>query len=248
MKINNNVILITGGATGIGFALARTLCENNKVIICGRRENKLIEAKKILPKINVKKCDITSKTERDELLKYISNTFGGLNVLINNAGVQKPINFALGNNEFADKDFEIDINFKAQVYMISTFMPLLLKSENSSIINISSGLAFVPLSNFPIYCATKAALHSFSISLRHQLRKTNIKVFEVMPPYVYDTELKDGKINLEKPPFGISSEEFAKIVINGLTNDKYEIGPGGTNDLSNIIKEDFYKRFDMMNK
>jgi uncharacterized oxidoreductase len=132
--------------------------------------------------------------------------------------------------------------------MISTFMPLLLKSENSSIINISSGLAFVPLSNFPLYCATKAALHSFSISLRHQLRKTNIKVFEVMPPYVYDTELKDGKINLEKPPFGISSEEFAKIVINGLTNDKYEIGPGGTNDLSNIIKEDFYKRFDMMNK
>ncbi|MCL5423535.1 MAG: SDR family NAD(P)-dependent oxidoreductase [Candidatus Marsarchaeota archaeon] len=248
MKINNNVILITGGATGIGFALARAMCENNRVIICGRRENKLIEAKKSLPKINIKKCDITSKTERKELLDYILNNFGGLDILINNAGVQKPINFALGNNEFIDNDFEIDINFKAQIYMTSIFMPLLLKSNNPSIINVSSGLAFVPLSNFPIYCATKAALHSFSISLRHQLRNTNIKVFEIMPPYIYDTELKDGKINLEKPPFGMSSEEFAKIVINSLTNDKYEIGPGGTNDLSNVIKEDFYKKFDMMNK
>lgn len=248
MKINNNVILITGGATGIGFALTKTLCENNKVIICGRREDKLIEAKNILPKINIKKCDITSKTERDELLKYISSTFGGLDILINNAGVQKPIDFTLGNNEFEDSDIEIDINFKAQIHMISTFMPLLLKSTNPSIINVSSGLAFVPLSNFPIYCATKAALHSFSISLRHQLRNTNIKVFEVMPLYIYDTELKDGKVSLERPPFGMSSEEFARIVINGLNNDKYEISQGGTNDLSSIIKEDFYKRFNMMNK
>ena len=248
MKINNNVILITGGATGIGFAIAKQLCKDNTIIVCGRRDNKLIAAKKELPNIYTKRCDITDAKERNELLTYIKDTFKGLDILINNAGVQKSIDFSIESNEFAKNDIEIDINFRAQVHMISTFMPLLMRSNNPSIINVSSGLAFVPLSAFPIYCATKAALHSFSLSLRHQLHNTKIKVFEVIPPYVYDTELKGETILKERPAFGMSSDEFTKIVINDLLNDKYEISTGGDNDISKVLKDDFYKHFDRMNR
>ena len=201
MKITNNTILITGGATGIGFALAELfLKSNNKVMICGRRQEKLDAAKAKLPGLQIKRCDISKETDRKELYSWIEKNFGTLNVLVNNAGIQRQIDLRDPSAASA-LDPEIDINLKAQLQLSTHFIQHFSKQSEAAIVNVSSGLGFVPIAAFPVYCATKAALHSFSMSLRHQLRQTPIKVFEVIPPIVYDTELKGKHLKSHKIAF-----------------------------------------------
>jgi uncharacterized oxidoreductase len=247
VQIRNNIILITGGATGIGFALAESFVNlGNTVIICGRRKQKLDEAERKLPGIHTKKCDISDDNDLKSLYSWIEANFKGLNVVVNNAGVQRQIDFKKGRIDLLKKDGEIDINFRAPICIVSYFIPLLLKNPGSAIINISSGLGFVPLAIFPIYSATKAAIHSFSISLRHQLKESSIKVFEVVPPIVHDTELK-GRA-LEKSEFSVSASEVSYAIMKGLENDQYEIAIGATKDWVAASRGDLDNAFLNMNR
>jgi uncharacterized oxidoreductase len=225
MKTENNTILITGGATGIGFALAESFVKlGNTVVVCGRRADKLDAAKKRLPALTVKRCDVSNESDRKALYAWIGENFKELNVLVNNAGIQRRVDFTKGDEDLAKGEDEIDINFKAQVYLAATFVPMLSKQKQAAIVNVSSGLGFVPLTVFPIYSATKAAVHSFTKSLRHQLRGSSIKVFEVIPPTVHDTELKGKPI--EKAEWSVSSAEVAEAVVKGMGADEYEIAIG----------------------
>jgi uncharacterized oxidoreductase len=139
------------------------------------------------------------------------------------------------------------INLKAQIYLAACFVPVFSKKQSeSAIINVSSGLAFVPLARFPIYCATKAAIHSFTVSLRHQLKETPIRVFEVIPPTVYDTELK-GK-PLQKSDWTVSSNEVADAVMKGLENNDYEISIGAAKNWLMGSKSDLETAFNNMNR
>lgn len=192
MKVKGNTILITGGATGIGFSLAEAFVNaGNEVIICGRRENKLKEAKDKLPQIHTKRCDLSKGEERKLLYDWVISNFKNINMLVNNAGIQRMIDLKKGTQDLLDGEDEIEVNLKAYIHLSAYFIPLFLKRKEAAIVNISSGLAFIPIAIMPVYCATKAAVHSFSLSLRHQLKNTPIKVFEIIPPTV-DTELDRG--------------------------------------------------------
>ena len=205
MKTKNNTVLITGGATGIGFSLAEALINaGNRVIICGRRENRLKEAQQKLPQLQIKVCDVSREKERELLFNWVKDNFKDINILINNAGIQWTIDFKNGIQDLLgnENESEIDINLIAPVYLSAYFIPLFLKRAEAAIINIASGMSFIPIASKPLYCATKAAIHSFTISLRHQLRDTSVKVFEIIPPIV-DTEIfnrstKAGEQKIER--------------------------------------------------
>jgi uncharacterized oxidoreductase len=192
MQTAGNTILITGGATGIGLSITEIfLRENNRVLICGRREKKLKEAKAKFPQLQTMVCDISDAKDSQRLFRWATSEFPEVNFLINNAGIQRQIDLTKGMEDLLKGDDEIDINFQAHVQLTALFIPHLMKQPKAAIINVTSGLGFVPLAFLPVYCATKAAMHSFTWSLRHQLRKTPIKVIELIPPTV-DTELDRG--------------------------------------------------------
>ena len=224
MKIKNNTVLITGGATGIGFAMAEAFTSaGNTVIICGRRQNKLEEASRKLPGINARICDVSKDSERKSLYNWIKDNFNDLNVVINNAGIQRMADFKKGIRGLADSEAEIQTNLVAPIWASAYFIPLLMKKPEAAIINVSSGLGFVPIASMPIYCATKAAVHSFTMSLRHQLKGTSIKVFEVVPPMVA-TELGKGAGEEEEEwNRGIPAGEVAKAVMSSLEKDRFDI-------------------------
>lgn len=228
MKIQGNTVLITGGATGIGFALAEAfLKEGNTVIICGRRLEKLLEAQKKHPELHIRACDVACESGRNELLEWAKTNFPDLNVLVNNAGIQRDIDFYRGADDLLSGESEIRVNLEAPVYLTALFVPFLAGKRDASIINVSSGLAFRPTPSMPVYCATKAGLHMFCLSLRPQLQEKGIRVFEVIPPFIGDTELnREGRArrfagNPTLP--GPSSAEYVALVMEGLRNDDYEI-------------------------
>ena len=230
MQTEHNTILITGGATGIGLALTEQLTISNTVIICGRREDKLIAAKEKFTNIHIKVCDLQVRNERIELANWLRSSFPECNVLINNAGIQQELNLAK-IEDIEEVTREVEINFVAPVHLSSLLIPHFKTKSISAIINISSGLAFTPLAVVPMYCATKAALHSFSLSLRHQLGKTNIKVFEIVPPIV-DTELDRGRRDrTQQSHSGIQPEEVAIQALAAMKNDTLEAAIGFANNL-----------------
>ncbi len=247
MKITGNIILITGGATGIGFALAKAFVQSgNEVIICGRREHKLLEAKNRLPKINIKVCDVAKENDRLELFDWANTKFKKLNILINNAGIQREVDFKKGAKGLS-KESEIDINLVAPIHLSTLFIPHLMTQPEAAIVNISSGLGFIPLAMVPIYCATKAALHSFSVTLRHQLRDTRIRVYEVIPPIV-DTELDKGaRDRPEQENRGIPPEEVASAALKNIENDEFEKPIGLAQMLWQGARSDPEKVFNMIN-
>jgi uncharacterized oxidoreductase len=232
MKIKGNTILITGGATGIGFSLAQAFVDaGNEVIICGRRENKLKEVKDKLPQIHTRVCDLSKEKERKSLYDWVSSNFKDINILVNNAGIQRMANLRKGTRDLFDGEDEIEINLTAPIHLSAYFIPLLLKRKEAAIVNISSGLGFVPIASMPVYCATKAAIHSFSLSLRHQLKDTSIKVFEIIPPIV-DTELDKGaRGERGQQDRGIPPSEVARATLKALENDEYEVAVGMAENL-----------------
>ena len=232
MKTRGNTVLITGGATGIGFSLAEAFVNaGNKVIICGRRESKLSEAKDKLPQIQTTICDVSKKKERKSLYNWVKDKYKDLNILVNNAGIQKTIDLKKGTQDLFSGENEIETNFTAPVHLSAYFIPLLLKQNEAAIINVSSGLGFVPIAAMPVYCASKAGIHSFTVSLRHQLRDAPIKVFEIVPPAV-DTELGKGTTEEGEQEYrGIPPSEVAKATLKALEKDEYEIVIGEAKDL-----------------
>ena len=226
MDVSGNTVLITGGATGIGFALAEKFVNaGSVVIVCGRRKSKLQAAKQKLPALHVRQCDISVESERRSLLRWITARFPNLNILVNNAGIQRQMDFTSPtvNKPLSSKDDEVTINLAASIRLCALFTPILLKRKKAAIVNISSGLAFVPIAIMPVYCATKAAIHSFTTSLRHQLRNTSVRVFEAAPPTT-DTELDASFAGEEEQAYrGISPQEVAAAIIEGMKADKEQI-------------------------
>lgn len=248
MKTNNNTILITGGATGIGLALSEVfLREGNTVLICGRRKERLAEAQSRFPQIHARACDVTDAEERVALFDWAIKTFPDLNILINNAGIQRRIDFTQGMKELLAGEDELMANLAAPIQLSALFIPHLSRQKEAAIVNVSSGLGFVPLAMMPIYCSTKAALHSFSLSLRHQLRKTPVKVFELIPPTV-DTELDRGDRDQRGQAYrGISPSEVAEATLIGMAKDEYEIGIGQSQGLRNATRAEVDQIFQRMN-
>jgi len=216
MKMNGNTILITGGATGIGRSMAKYFNERgNTVIICGRREDRLARAAKELPGIHTVACDVSVPGGRDVLFRYIGDHFPNLNMLINNAGIQRDIDLTKGMADLNGAgDEEIRINLEAPIYLSAMFTDLLRGKEHSAIVNVSSGLAFMVehAIAMPVYCATKAGLHTFSLAQRKQLAPLGIRVIEIIPPMVESELNMEGrrKRNMVKTPYMMSSDEFVE--------------------------------------
>lgn len=233
MNLSGNTILITGGATGIGFGLAeRFLALGNEVIICGRREDVLLGVKDKYPQIHTRAADVADEEERVRLFEWTTENFPELNVLVNNAGIQRRVKLR-ESEDWQDTRSEIAVNFSAPVHLTRLFIPHFMKQPRSAILNVTSGLSFTPLPNVPVYCATKAALHSFTISLRYQLAETPVEVIEIIPPAV-DTDL--GGVGLHT--FGVNRDDFADAVFEGLKNGEPEIAYGTALAASRASREE----------
>lgn len=248
MEISNNTVLITGGTSGIGYTMAEAfLNAGNTVIICGRRQNRLLEAQKAHPEFHIRSCDVASEKDRQSLADWAAARFPDLNILINNAGIQRDIDFSNGITEYHTGESEIAVNLEAPIVLSGMFIPHLAGKENAAIINVSSGLGFVPAARMPVYSATKAGLHAFSMALRFQTAHLGIHVFEVVPPAV-DTELNPAgrakrggfKVDLQPP-------EFVAAVMKGLENDVFEMGYGMSEGLIKASRTDLDQAFQRMN-
>jgi len=248
MKLSGNTVLITGGATGIGYAMAESFLEaGNDVIICGRREDRLLKAKQKHPDIHIKVCDVADEEDRKTLFKWSTENFSDLNILVNNAGVQRDIDFTKGVAEFLAGESEIKINLEAPIVLSGMFIPFLTGKKEAAIINVSSGLGFVPAARMPVYSASKAGLHAFSMALRHQLKNQRIKVFEVVPPAV-DTELNaEGRAKRGNFKANLEPAEFVASVMEGFQDDIFEIGFGMSEGFIKASRAELDKSFQLMN-
>jgi uncharacterized oxidoreductase len=232
MKLLHRTILITGGTSGIGLELAKQLHErSNTVIVTGRDQGKLDAAGRALPGIHAVKSDVGDAGAIAALYDSILSQFPALDTLINNAGIMRNLNLNRAR-DLTDVTREIEINFSGPLRMVQQFLPHLKVRKDALIVNISSGLAFIPMPISPVYCATKAAIHSFTQSLRVQLNGTGVTVIELAPPGV-ETPLFRGEFAEEmKGQKGMDVKVFAGKAIAGIEAGKLEIRPG----LSNVLK------------
>jgi len=185
MRTTGNTILITGGTSGIGRALAEAFHQRgNQVIIAGRRQEMLDEITAANAGMQAMQLDIEQEHSIDAFAARIRERFPKLNVLINNAGISRREDFTTGNTDISVSRSIIMTNIVGVLEMMAAFLPTLMQQPNSTIITTSSGLGFVPFAPFPTYSATKAFLHSWVQSLRFQLRETSVEVLELIPPYV----------------------------------------------------------------
>lgn len=245
MKLESNTILITGGASGIGFALAEHFLKlGNTVIVCGRRrrEDNLQAAIALYPKLHFRICDVSKESERVELFEWCTSHFPKVNVVINNAGIQRRIDLNTPES-WHETSKEIATNFEAPVHLSQLFISHLSKQENPALINVTSGLAFSPLANVPVYCATKAAMRSFTLSLRHQLKKTSIEVIEIIPPAV-NTDL--GGVGMHT--FGAPLKDFSESVMKQLAEGSQEITFGFSEKALKSSREELNETFRKMNE
>ena len=239
MQLSNNKILITGGASGIGLGLTeRFIQENNTVIICGRRGSVLKDVADKFPSLIIRVCDLSVEEERTELFKWISENHNDLNVLVNNAGIQQWMAIT-DDNFFQRAKDEITVNIEAPIHLTSLFSNL--KSLNT-IINVTSGLAFVPLTKVPVYSATKAFFHSFTLSARHLLRSKNIDVIEIIPPAL-NTDLGGKGLHDTQPPVS----DFIESVFRQLAEGKTEITFGFSAAMAKANPEEMQVAFNRMN-
>jgi uncharacterized oxidoreductase len=244
MNIKGNTVLITGGATGIGFALADVFLKaGNTVLICGRRQNKLDAARNKLRGVHTFTGDVTKKADRQALFRWTEENFPSLNILINNAGVQSMADLKKGLQGLPQEVNEIGTNLVAPIQLGARYTPSFLKKDAAAIVNVTSGLGFVPIAAMPIYCATKAALHSFTVSLRHQLKNTPIKVFEVIPPMVA-TELGGTEFSTAR---GIPPSAVAEETLKAMAEDRFEIPVGEAAGLVAGSRTDFDATFQRLN-
>jgi uncharacterized oxidoreductase len=219
VNTTHNTVLITGGTSGIGLALAKQFLQaGNAVIVTGTNAEKAETVKYQLPSVTVDIADMRDRKAVENLVfKYPD-----VNILINNAGVQYNYDFAdpaIAVEQIAD---ELDINLLSLLHLTKLFLPQLLRHSTAAIINVSSGLGIVPKQSAPVYCASKAALHSFSKTLRWQLEATSVRVFEIIPPIV-DTAMTQGRGRGKITPEALA-EEFWR----DFSCDRYEMRIGKT--------------------
>lgn len=183
MNVTGNTILITGGGSGIGRGLAEAFHKlGNQVIIAGRRQALLDETAAANPGMKAVVLDIEDAASLAEAVKKVTQHFPDLNVVLNNAGIMRPEDVTKGNA--ADAEAIVVTNLLGPIRLTAALLPHLLTKSEATVINVTSGLAFIPLAMTPTYCATKAAMHSYSMSLRYQLKDTSVRVVELAPPWV----------------------------------------------------------------
>ena len=243
MNLSSKTALITGGASGIGFALAeRFLRAGSRVLICGRREEKLREAKEKHPEFHTRVCDLARESDRLGLLDWTRREFPETDVLVNNAGIQERLDLTNAASQWPRAEKEIAVNLEAAVNLAMLFVAHLARQPEPAIINVTSGLAFAPRTAVPVYCATKAALHSFTLSLRHQLAATNIRVIEIAPPAV-DTDLGGPGLHT----FGIPIDELVDAVMPRLQAGELEIAYGFAEQSSRASRAELDAIFQRLN-
>lgn len=234
MTTTNNTILITGGGSGIGFEMARQLSKKgNTVIITGRNKERLEKAIPQLSNAHYIQADVTQAQDIERLVAIVKRDFPTLNILINNAGNARYYKLTDANADAYEKaEEEIVTNYLSAIRLTEKLLPILRANGPAAIANVSSIVAFVPGITLPTYAASKAALHSYSQSLRLSLGRNNddIKVFELMPPLV-NTEFSKA-IGGEN---GMDPKDVAESLVKAFENDQFEIRPGMTGELYQLF-------------
>ncbi|HYL85442.1 MAG TPA: SDR family NAD(P)-dependent oxidoreductase [Candidatus Angelobacter sp.] len=244
MKMQSNTILITGGTSGIGKGLAEAFHRlGNQVVITGRREERLRSIAAANPGMRYFPMDVADPQSVSSTSAKILGEFPALNCVFNNAGIQNRHDFASGQpvNDAAILA-EVQTNLLGLIRVTLEFLPQLKKQPDAVLLNVSSGLAFVPMAVFPVYCATKAAVHSFTLTLRQQLRNSGMRVIELIPPYVA-TELGGPS----KPPAPgalrqMPLETFVAETMKELAGDADEIAIGGAKNLYTAVNPENVNR------
>jgi uncharacterized oxidoreductase len=241
VNLSGHTVLVTGGASGIGLAIAsRFHAAGSRVIVCGRREKALRAASDEHPGLITRQCDLAREEAREALAEWLLDEHPTLDVLVNNAGIQR--RFRLAEPEpWVDTREELAVNLDAPIHLTLLLLPA-LRACRGTIVNVTSGLALVPMAIAPVYCATKAALRSFTLSLRHQLRDEPVRVVEVLPPAV-NTDLGGPGLHT----FGAPLDEFADAVMTRLANGETEIAYGMSEANVRKAHEAFDDTFDRMN-
>ncbi len=217
MKTQHHIVLVTGGGSGIGYALAQKFhSAGNRVILVGRTKAALLEATRIMAGVEYCVADVASAQDRQRLVEQFSD----VTILVNNAGIQ--VNRPVGESAPEEIEHEVQVNFLAPVLLTRAFLPLLATRPEAAVINVTSGLALVPKETAAMYCASKAALHSFSKTLRWQLEGGNVRVFEVLPPLV-ETAMTAGRGKGK-----ISTSQLAEEFWDGFRNNRFEMLIGKT--------------------
>ena len=212
MKTTGNTILITGGGSGIGRGLAEAFHRlGNQVIIAGRGQKTLAETTTANPGMKSLTLDISDPKSIQSFAEKITKDYPSLNVLINMAGIMQPENLLEKPGDLSTAEKTITTNLLGPIRLTGALLPSFQKQPRATIMNVSSGLAFVPLTMTPTYCATKAAIHSYTQSLRYQLKATNIEVIELIPPYVQTTLMGDQQAN---DPKAMPLKEFITEVMD----------------------------------
>jgi uncharacterized oxidoreductase len=241
MNFTGRTILITGGSAGIGLAFALKFVElGNEVIVTGRRQAVLDDVKAKHPKLHIIQSDVANPAQIAALAERVKADFPKLDVLMNNAGIMVSKNLKAPAADLGGLMAEMNINVGGVIGMTSAFIDI-LTANKGTVINVSSGLAFVPLPAVPIYSASKAAIHSYTQSLRFQLEETGVEVIELMPPAVktdLTAELAEGGASL------ITTDELVKQSFASLKAGALEIRPGQTKQLALMrrLAPDFINR------
>jgi uncharacterized oxidoreductase len=239
MNLSGNKILITGGASGIGLELTRRFIEEgNTVIICGRREDALRDAKKNLPAVITRQADLSSEPGREDLFRWISENHSDLNILVNNAGIQQWMDIT-DDNFYARAKEEININIGAPLHLSQLFIRL---PSLNTIMNVTSGLSFSPLIKTPVYSATKAFFHSFTLSLRQLLKQKNIAVIEIVPPAL-NTDLGGKGLHDHAPPVS----DFIETIFEQLKAGKNQLTFGFSEAMVKAGPDELAEAFNRMN-
>ena len=245
MKLTGRTILITGGSAGIGLAFALKFLElDNEVIVTGRRQAVLDQVKAKHPKLHTIQSDVADPAQIAALAARVKSDFPKLDVLMNNAGVMFHKNLKVPATDLAGLMAEMNVNIGGVISTTSAFIDI-LRANKGTVINTSSMLAFVPLPSAPIYSATKAAIHSYTQSLRFQLEETGVEVIELMPPAVktdMTAELVEGGVTV------MTTDELVKQSFAALKTGALEIRPGQSKQLAflrrlapNFINRQFWK-------
>lgn len=222
MKLSGNTILITGGSSGIGLEMTKQFrALNNTVIICGRNQETLLQAQRQFPGIHIYTCDLSIAKDRIKLLTWLAAHHPQLNILINNAAIVHRENFTTDPAAYDKAVKEIETNLTAPIHLIHLLLPLLRQQSSAAILNITTGLVYTPRTLYPIYNATKAALHSFTMVLREQIKPDSIEIIEVLFPVV-NTPWHKGTA----PKIAIHPQEAVEKMLNGIKKKQTEIRVG----------------------
>jgi len=227
MKLSGRTVFVTGGTSGIGLGIAEAFHgHGSKVIVCGRDKKRLAAVEEKFPGITALPCDVGDGLQRKNLATEVMRRIPDLDILVNNAGIQRYVDLKKGYDELKSGEDEIAINFVSTVELTALFIGHLMKRLSAAIINVSSGLGFMPMINTPIYSATKAAIHAYTLVLRQQLKDTSVRVIEIVPTMVNSSLNREGRDAAHLKYRGISLSEYIPTVISGLENDDETIFHG----------------------